>query len=343
MSDCPADRLSVSLGPFTLAAPVMNASGTGGYGTEALPFLIPERLGAFVTKGLSLNPRPGNPPPRIAETAAGMLNAIGLENIGIESFLRHHLPVLHDKGVTVVANFFGVTEEDYAAAAERLSQAKGIHALEVNVSCPNIKKGGLSFGRDPEVVHRLVRVLRGATSMPLIVKLTPDAVEIVRIAEACWEGGCDALTVANTYPGLSVDIRRRRPRLSIGAGGLSGPAIRPLTLWRVWQITQVSPVPVIGVGGITSCEDALEYLIAGAAAVQVGSGVFANPEVFSEISDGIVRYLDQVGAAHVGEIIGTLEWPDADGRYAPQRHERNGPSSHRERGKCGMQLRTKER
>ena len=299
--------LDVALGSLVLPNPLMTASGTAGYGTEGPPSFPPDALGAFVTKGLSLTPRCGNPPPRIVETPSGMLNAIGLENVGIEAFARDHLPWLRDRGVRVIVNFFGETEDAYVEAAGRIASLEGVRGLEMNVSCPNVRKGGRVFGRDPETLHRLVRAVRRETDLALLVKLTPDAVDILTAAQAAWEAGCDGLTVANTYMGLAVDVNSRRPRLSIGTGGLSGPAIRPLSLYRVWQVARVSPVPVVGVGGICTAQDALEYLIAGATALQVGTVAFRDPRVFAEVLEGVRSYLVKGGHSHVREIIGSLE------------------------------------
>ncbi|MGQ9655107.1 MAG: dihydroorotate dehydrogenase [Thermodesulfobacteriota bacterium] len=306
--------MDVTLGSLRIPNPVMNASGTAGYGTEGLPYLEPEALGAFVTKGISVEPRTGNPPPRIAETPAGMLNAIGLENVGIAGFVREHLPVLRERHVRVIVNFFAETEGGYVEAARRLSEVEGIAALEMNVSCPNVKRGGRAFGRDPVLLHRLVRSVRNSTPLPLFVKLTPDAVDIVEAAEASWEAGADAVTVCNTYMGMAVDVEKRRPRLSTGSGGLSGPAIRPLSLYRAWLVARRSPVPVIAAGGIVSAQDALEYLIAGACAVQIGTGSFVNPALFSEVTDGIRDYLIRHGHADLREVIGSLQgMPDRTG------------------------------
>ncbi len=298
--------MEVTLGPLRIPNPVMNASGTAGYGTEGLPYLKPEALGAFVTKGISVEPRMGNPPPRIAETPAGMLNAIGLENVGIAAFAREHLPALRERHVRVIVNFFGETEGEYLEAARLLSELEGIAALEMNVSCPNVKRGGRAFGRDPVLLHRLVRSVRNCTPLPLFVKLTPDAVDIVEAAKASWEAGAEALTVSNTYMGMAVDVEKRRPRLSTGSGGLSGPAIRPLSLYRAWLVASCSPVPVIAAGGIGRAEDALEYLIAGASAVQIGTGAFVNPALFLEVMDGIREYLLRHGHAHLRDVIGSL-------------------------------------
>lgn len=302
-----APSLTCRLGPLVLPNPVLAASGTAGYGTEDLPHLRPERLGALVTKGISLEPRAGNPPPRIAETPCGMLNAIGLQNIGVEAFLKEHLPVLRDRRVRVIVNAFGETEEDYARLACRLGKEKGLMALELNVSCPNVKRGGRAFGRDPETLHRLVLRVRGETQLPLWVKLTPEGVDPLDAAQAAWEAGCDGLTVANTYLGMAVDVERRRPRISVGTGGLSGPAIRPLTLYRAWRVARVAPVPVIASGGVACARDALEYLIAGARAVQVGSGAFGNPNLYEEVIQGIEQYLARHDHQALEEIVGSLE------------------------------------
>lgn len=302
-----APDLSCPLGPMTLPNPVLAASGTAGYGTEELPggFLL--GLGALVTKGISMEPRAGNPPPRIVETPCGMLNAIGLQNIGVEAFLGEHLPLLRELGVRVIVNVFGETEEEYARLASRLGGSQGLMGLELNVSCPNVKKGGRAFGRDPEVLHRLVKRVKAETSLPLWVKLTPDGVEPLEAAQASWEAGCNGLTVANTYLGMAVDVEKRQPRISIGTGGVSGPAIRPLTLYRVWRVAAVAPVPVIACGGVACARDALEYLIAGARAVQVGSGAFGNPGLFAEVLDGIRDYMIRHGMVSLEKLVGSLE------------------------------------
>lgn len=302
-----APDLSCPLGPITLPNPVLAASGTAGYGTEDLPCGALLRLGALVTKGISMEPRPGNPPPRIVETPCGMLNAIGLQNIGVEAFLREHLPPLKQLGVRVIVNFFGETEEEYVRLASKLAACEGLAGLELNVSCPNVKKGGRAFGRDPEVLHHLVKKVREQTSMPLWVKLTPDGVEPLEAAQASWEAGCDGLTVANTYLGMAVDVEKRRPRISITTGGVSGPAIRPLTLYRVWKVAAAAPVPVIASGGVACARDALEYFIAGAKAVQIGSGAFGNPGLYGEVLDGIRDYMTRHGLASLEQLVGSLE------------------------------------
>lgn len=302
-----APDLSCPLGAMRLPNPVLAASGTAGYGTERLPGGALLRLGALVTKGISMEPRAGNPPPRIVETPCGMLNAIGLQNIGVEAFLGEHLPLLREMGVRVIVNLFGETEEEYVRLASRLESNQGLAGLELNVSCPNVKKGGRAFGRDPEVLHVLVKKVRAETSLPLWVKLTPEGVEPLEAAQASWEAGSDALTVANTYLGMAVDVEKRRPRISIGTGGVSGPAIRPLTLYRVWKVASVSPVPVIACGGVASARDALEYLIAGARAVQVGSGAFGNPGLYVEVLEGIREYMIRHGISSLEQLVGSLE------------------------------------
>lgn len=301
------DRLLCRLGSVILPSPVLAASGTAGYGTEGFDYMTTDVVGAIVTKGLSLRPRKGNPPPRIAETPCGMLNSIGLQNIGLEAFLKEHMPIVRKKGIRVVVNLLGDTEEEYLEALERLEEEKGIVAIELNVSCPNVKMGGVAFGRHPDVLHRLVRRAKNCTSNPLWVKIPPEGRDPVEIAQAAWEAGSDAITVANTYVGMAIDVEKKRPKLSMGTGGLSGPAIRPLTLYRVWKIAQRAPVPVIASGGIATARDALEYLIGGASAVQVGSASFANPKVYLEIAEGIEQYLLRHGHRELGEIVGSLK------------------------------------
>lgn len=299
--------LGCRLKRLTLPNPVLAASGTAGYGTEDLPGRAALSLGALVTKGISLEPRPGNPPPRIVETPCGMLNAIGLQNIGLEAFLGEHLPLLRESGIRIIVNVFGETEEEYARLASRLETQHGLLGLELNVSCPNVRKGGRAFGRDPDVLHLLVKRVRAETSMPLWVKLAPDGVDPLEAAQASWEAGCDGLTVANTYLGMAVDVEQRRPRISIGTGGLSGPAIRPLTLYRVWKVAAKAPVPVIACGGVACAKDALEYLIAGAGAVQVGSGIFGNPGLYMEVLEGIRSYMIKHRMSFLEQLVGSLE------------------------------------
>ncbi len=298
---------TVSLAGLSLKTPVMTASGTCGYGLELLPFMDLSRLGAVVVKGLSVEPRAGNPPPRIVETCGGMLNAIGLENIGLEAFLAETLPRLRDCSTVVIVNILGESQEAYGTLVDRLSPQGGIHGFEVNVSCPNVRKGGIAFGSDPDVLENLVRSLRERTDKPLIIKLSPNVTDIVDMAKRAEAGGADALTLINTLRGMAVDPESRKPRLATGIGGLSGPAIKPVALRMVWEVAPRVQIPVIGVGGIVSAEDAIEFLVAGASAVQVGTANFRNPAACVEIIEGIEGYLERHRIPHVRDLIGSIE------------------------------------
>lgn len=300
--------LTVEFAGLRLKNPVMPASGTFGYGEEYSPYLDLNRLGAIVTKGLSLRPRAGNPTPRIAETNGGMLNAIGLQNVGVDAFIEEKLPFLHHVQTPVIVNFFGNSLEEYGQAAQRLSQIEGVAAVELNISCPNVKQGGIVFGTDPRAAAEVVGLVRRQLSKPLIVKLTPNVTDITVIARAVEEAGADAISCINTLTGLAVDIRRRRPRLANGTGGMSGPALRPLAVRMVHQVVQAVQVPVIGVGGIMSAEDALEFLIAGARAVQVGTANFVDPAAMMHIVDGLERFCREEGVARIRDLIGTLRF-----------------------------------
>ncbi len=302
--------LAVDVGPLRLKNPVMVASGTFGYGQEYAQLVPLERLGGVIVKGISLEPRAGNPPPRIWETCAGMLNSIGLQNVGLHVFLEDKLSWLQPLSVPVVVNVFGNTVEEYGSLAERLSGHTGIDALEINISCPNVKAGGMVFGSDPKMVFQVVSKVRSRTSLPVITKLTPNVTDITVTARAAEDAGTDILSLINTVAGMAVDPQSRRPRLANVVGGLSGPAIKPIALRQVWQVVQVAKVPVIGLGGITSTEDALEFLIVGAKAVQVGTANFVNPMVTLEIIKGLENYLRQQGLSDISQLIGTLEIPD---------------------------------
>lgn len=285
-----ASSLSVELGPLTLANPITTASGTFGYGLEFADFLDLSTLGAICTKGLSLGPHAGNPPPRICETAAGMLNAIGLQNVGTEAFLADKLPRLRELGVTVIANVWGDVEEDYVAVVRALEEADGIAAVELNISCPNVERGGMLFGNSPSATASLVARVRAATVRPMIVKLSPNAPDLVESARAAHDSGADVLSLINTLVGMAIDPETARPRLSFGTGGLSGPAIKPLAVRMVYQVARALPgVPLMGIGGITNLSDVLEFLAAGATAVQIGTANFRDPSVsgrlVSELSD----------------------------------------------------------
>ncbi|MFW5740667.1 MAG: dihydroorotate dehydrogenase [Myxococcota bacterium] len=285
----------VSIGALTLKNPVIAASGTFGYGLEYEGFFDVSRLGGICSKGLSLAPRAGNPPPRIRETAAGMLNAIGLANIGVEAFCTDKLPALRDVGATVIANIFGTSVEDFVALAERLDREEGIAAIEVNISCPNVTKGGLEFGVDPAAAAAVTKAVRGATRHPVWVKLSPEAGRVADVARACEQAGADALSAINTIRGLSIDIETRRPHLANRTGGLSGPAIKPVAVRMVWEVCQAVRIPVIGVGGITTAADAIEFMMVGATAVQVGSASFRDPLATINVAEGIRTFCERKG------------------------------------------------
>ncbi len=299
--------LSVELGRLKLKNPVMTASGTFGYGEEYAGIIPLKSLGALITKGLSLDPRRGNPPPRLAETPSGMLNAIGLENVGLTAFLRDKMAFLRRTGCAVLVNIFGSSEEEYAEMARRLADEEGVDGLEINVSCPNLKAGGTIFATEPRSVYQVVSRTRQATSAFLMVKLSPNVGDITRIALAAQDAGADALSLINTLTGMAVDVRTRTPVLANITGGLSGPAIKPIGVRMVWQVAQAVRIPVVGIGGITTPEDALEYLIAGAAAVQVGSAHFVDPRAALRIIEGIGEYLDRNGFPSVAALTGSLK------------------------------------
>ena len=300
-------NLSVELGPLKLKNPVIAASGTFGYGEEYAGIIPLKSLGALITKGLSLEPRKGNPPPRLAETASGMLNAIGLENVGLEVFLREKMPFLRRAKCSVLVNIFGCVEEEYAEMARRLSDEEGIAGLEANISCPNVKAGGAIFATEAKLVFQVISKIRQATSSFLMVKLSPNVGDIAKIALAAEEAGADAISLINTLTGMAIDIKTRTPILANVTGGLSGPAIKPIGLRMVWQASQAVRIPVVGIGGIATPEDALEYLIAGAAAIQVGSAHFMDPRASLKIIDGIQGYLRANGFSSVSSLIGSLK------------------------------------
>lgn len=299
--------MSVEIAGLKLRNPVMTASGTFGYGEEFSQYVNLETIGAFVTKGLSLKPRAGNPTPRIVETPGGMLNAIGLQNVGIEAFIQKKVPFLRTVNTPAIANFFGYTPEEYAELATRLDSIPEVAALEVNISCPNVKQGGIVFGTDPACAASVVKACRAATTKPLIVKLSPNVTDIVEMAQACEGEGADALSVINTLTGMAIDLERRRPVLANVTGGLSGPAIKPIALRMVWQVSKVVKVPVIGIGGIMSASDALEFMLAGATAVQVGTASFVNPGAAQEIAEGMEQWLTDHGIGDVKSLIGALQ------------------------------------
>ena len=294
---------AVKIGSLTLKNPVLTASGCFGYGLEYDDFYDVAELGGICSKGLSREPRAGNPPDRICETPAGMLNAIGLANVGVEAFCREKLPILRERGVTVVANIFASTIEDFEAIADRLNTEPGVHAIELNVSCPNVSHGGIEFGRDAKLASEVTRAVRSVTQLPLWVKMSPEAGDLVGVAQACEAAGANAVTAINTIRGMSIDIDRRRPRLANRTGGLSGPALKPVAVRMVWDLVGALSIPVVGIGGIMSTRDALEFLMAGATAVQVGTANFSDPCAAKKIADGIRAYCQQHGLSVV-DLIG---------------------------------------
>ncbi len=290
--------LAVRLGPLELRNPILTASGTFGYGLEFTDFVDLGKLGGICTKGLSLAPHAGNPPPRICETPAGMLNAIGLQNIGVDVFLREKLPKLRELGVTVVANVWGDGEEDYVAVVQALEAAEGLAAIELNISCPNVERGGMLFGNSPAATASLVARVRAATRRPLLVKLSPNAPDLVESARAARDAGADVLSLVNTFVGMAIDPETARPRISFGTGGLSGPAIRPLAVRMVYQVARALPgMPLVGIGGISDLSDVLEFLAAGATAVQVGTANFREPGVSERLVDELAAYCTTRGVA----------------------------------------------
>jgi dihydroorotate dehydrogenase (NAD+) catalytic subunit len=299
--------LAVDIAGIKLKNPVMPASGTFGYGEEYAPFIDLEKLGAIVTKGLSLRPKAGNPTPRIAETISGMLNAIGLQNVGVDAFVEHKLPFLREITTPVIVNFFGNTLEEYGEVAERLSDIPEVAGVELNISCPNVKQGGIVFGTDPKAAAEVVSLVRKKLNKPLIAKLTPNVTDITVVARAVEEAGADAISLINTITGMAVDVKTRRPRLANKTGGLSGPAVRPIAVRMVHQVVQTVKVPVIGIGGIVRPVDALEFLIVGATAVQVGTANFVDPGAMLTIIDGIEQFCLEEGISDIHQLIGSLE------------------------------------
>lgn len=301
-----SNRLTTSIAGMMLKNPVMVASGTFGFGKEYSEFIDLNQIGAIVTKGTSLYPWTGNPPDRIAETPAGMLNAIGLQNDGVESLIKEKLPWLRQFDTQVIVNIVGKTIDEYAEVARRLDGLEGVAALEINISCPNVKEGGIAFGTDASMLYQVVNAVRNATKLPVIPKLSPNVTDIVSMAKASVDAGADAISLINTLLGVSIDAQTRRFRLANITGGLSGPAIKPVALRMVWQVSQAVKIPVIGIGGIMTAEDAVEFFLAGADAIQVGTANFVNPSASIEIAAGIDAYLEKHRFKHISEIVGIV-------------------------------------
>jgi len=299
-------NLSIDIAGIRLKNPIMTASGTFGYGEEYAPYVDLDRLGAIIVKGVSLKPNIGNPPLRIVETTGGMLNAIGLENVGVDHFLKDKLPYLTGITTLIIVNIFGSNIEEYRDVAMKLDGAHGIAGIELNISCPNVREGGMAFGIDPHRSFEVVDIVRRSTRLPLIVKLSPNVTDITEIARSVECAGADALSLINTMTGMAIDVETRTPRLANITGGLSGPAIKPVALRMVWEVGRVVEIPVIGVGGIMTADDALEFIIAGASAIQVGTANFVNPRATMDILSGIEEYLWNHGISDIKSLIGTL-------------------------------------
>ncbi len=292
---------------LNLKNPVMTASGTFGYGEEYSDYIDLNKIGAVIVKGISLEPREGNPPPRIIETPCGMLNSIGLANVGIDTFIHEKLPFLKKFNTKVIVNIYGERIDQFEKLAEMLNSVDGVHGVELNISCPNVQKGGIAFGADPSLAFDITRAVRKKTHLPLIVKLTPNVTDISEIALAVENAGADAVSLINTLKGMSIDVEKRIPHLKNIIGGLSGPAIRPIAVRMVWEVAKRVSIPIIGIGGIMTSRDALEFLIAGASAVQIGTAHFVNPRIIEDVLGGIEDYLQRHGFLKVGDLTGSLE------------------------------------
>ncbi len=299
--------LSVTIGRLKLKNPVMVASGTFGYGKEFEDFLDLSQLGAVIPKGISLKPMIGNPPPRIFETQSGILNSIGLQNPGLQNFTREKLPYLKQIKTNLIINFFGNTQKEYVELAKRLDSLPGISGLEMNISCPNVKQGGIIFGSNPQMTYRLVSAVRKSSTLPLMIKLSPNVTEIASIARSAEEGGADAVSLVNTFKAMAINIYTKRPELGNVFGGLSGPAIKPIAVRMVWEVFQAIKIPIIGLGGIMRAEDAIEFILAGASAIQIGTVNFINPRAGIEVVQGITKYLIQNKMDRIQNLIGLFK------------------------------------
>jgi len=305
-ADVASSATQVDIGGIVLKNPVMTASGTFGYAREFDDLMDLNCLGGIIVKGLSLKPSKGNPPPRIVETPAGMLNAIGLENVGVDAFIQEKLPFLRTRSVPVFANIYGTTIEEYAELALCLDDVEGVHGLEINISCPNVKEGGIAFGSDSRSASRVVRAVKEKTRLPVMVKLSPNVTDVVEIAKSVEAAGADSVSLINTITGMAIDAHTRRPILANITGGLSGPAIKPVALRMVWQVAGAVDIPVVGVGGIMHAEDAVEFLIAGARAVQVGTANFIYPRAAQDIVAGIETYMQENHIDGIDDLIGSI-------------------------------------
>jgi dihydroorotate dehydrogenase (NAD+) catalytic subunit len=299
--------LSVDLGSLKLKNPVLTASGTFGYGVEYSPFVDLNKLGGFVVKGLYFDPRPGNPPPRLVETASGLINAIGLQGIGVKRFSEEILPRLKGIEAALIVNVCGEDDEEYAAVVEYLDRQEGIAAYELNISCPNTKREGRCPALNPETTHKVVKMVKETSARPVITKLSPNVTDIVEISLSAQEAGSDGLALANTFLAMAVDLEKRTPKLANVFGGLSGPAIKPLTLRMVYQVAQRVQIPIVGIGGIVSATDALEYMVAGASAIEVGTANFIDPESTEKIIRDMEHYCEKNGIDRLDQIIGSLK------------------------------------
>ena len=300
-------KLSVNIGKLSLKNPVMTASGTFGYGLEFQDFVPLDGLGGIIVKGTTLHPREGNDYPRMAETASGMLNCVGLQNKGVDEFCEKIYPQVKDIDTNIIVNVSGSAPDDYAECAARIDALEKIPAIELNISCPNVKQGGMAFGTSVKGAASVVKAVRERYGKTLIVKLSPNVTDIAEIARACEAEGADAVSLINTLMGMAIDIEKRRPVLSIATGGLSGPAVKPVALRMVWQVAKAVKIPVVGLGGIMTAEDAIEFLMAGATAIEIGTANFIDPTATIKVRDGINDWLDRHGCRSIQEIVGTID------------------------------------
>ena len=298
--------LNVKIGDLELTNPVMTASGTFGYAREFENLMNLHKLGAVIVKGISLFPRMGNPPPRIVETPCGMLNAIGLQNVGVERFIKEKMPYLNGLNVPVIVNILGSSIDEYKTITETLEGVPGVAGLEVNISCPNVKEGGVAFGGDPKMAAAVTKAVKKASSVPVIVKLSPNVTSISDMARAVEDAGADSVSLINTLIGMAIDLKKKKPILANVIGGLSGPAIKPVALRMVYEVSKAVSIPVIGIGGIETAEDALEFMLAGATAIQVGTANFANPRASEEVVDGMTAYVKDENLGSIREMIGAM-------------------------------------